>query len=136
MRAEVFDQAFLRIRLLKDPFIQRIRIEFTSELFTELALMLPLEDHLGRLETHQKLVGILAVALGRKKFTRRNIQKGESILAIGQMDCPEKIVGVELKQFLVGGSAGRNHFSNASFSNALGCFGIFKLVAYSHPVPC
>jgi hypothetical protein len=48
--------------------------------------------------------------------------------------CCKKVIAAVIEQFVVSGYAGRYEFCNASLYNALGLFGIFKLIAYRYPV--
>src|SRR5688572_25321114 len=50
------------------------------------------------------------------------------------MDGSQEIIGAEVKQFIIGGSAGSHHFSNTAFYNSFCCLWIFKLITDSYPV--
>src|SRR5438309_10049549 len=103
------EQALFGIMMLKDPLVECIRIKLASKFFPETALVLALINDLGRLKSHQQLVGIFLIAFGSKEFSCGYVQKGQSVMIRGNVHSAEEIVGMKFQQLVGGRRSGRYH---------------------------
>src|SRR6185312_13783320 len=102
----------MRILFRKNPFIQCVCIKFTAEITFKILLLISLKNNFSRIETLQQFVRIFFIAFGNKKFTGRNIEKGNSCFLFNDMKATQKIILIVLEQFIIGGNSRSNQFSN------------------------
>ena len=92
-----------------------------------------LKNNFRRLKCLQQLIRVFMVALCHKKFTSRDIQKGNTVYFLSKMNACQKIIAVVLQQFIMRGQPRCHHFGYTPLYNSFGHFGIFQLVTDGHP---
>ena len=81
-------------------------------------------------ERELKSYFVSPVAFRNKKFTRRYIQKGKTILIIfGKMNSRQKIITAMLQDLVIDRCARGHHFRDTSFDDPFCEFWIFQLIA-------
>ena len=94
------------------------------------------QQHLTGAKVLKQLVEIFERAFGSEKFPCGNIQKRCLQVALAKMYGTKKIIRFALQHLVIHRHPGSDQLGHASFHDALGRFGVFKLITNSNPLPC
>ena len=130
MRQEALVGSIRRV----NPVVELVGIIFGPEIFGEHLLFGTLKDDFLGAKTADELVDIFDASLGAEKFAGTDVEKGDARGVFAEVYAGEEIVFLVIEYVVVKRDTRRHQFRNAALDDLLGQFGIFQLLADSHPL--